>query len=308
MSDNANIVAATRKELFSVECTTCKARLKVRSMAAIGQILSCPKCQSMVMVAPPADWQPEGVAPPVAATETPAETAATAGSSKFLWKLAAAAGGASLLCGVGVYAVWRQFPPVSPTIEIAVQSPPVEEPSPAPPMAEAPEQPDVAPEVTEPEPAVAETAAESPLPAPVDPPVESTPAVETPDPAPAIAAEETPAEPESPPVEPVPETPPPVVEASSSDDVLQRLRTTVAGIDEPSIRLDALAELLGGLAACPITLDAESLRAAGLSGETVATVQVEEVSIATALAMALEPLGLTFEPRGKAIVIVAAEK
>lgn len=45
-------------ELFTIACPTCRARLKVRDLAAIGQILNCPKCGSMVQVAPPAGWQP----------------------------------------------------------------------------------------------------------------------------------------------------------------------------------------------------------------------------------------------------------
>jgi hypothetical protein len=45
-------------ELFSITCTTCNARLTVRSMAAIGQILACPKCQSMVQIAAPEGWTP----------------------------------------------------------------------------------------------------------------------------------------------------------------------------------------------------------------------------------------------------------
>lgn len=44
-------------ELFSITCTTCGAKLKVRDAAAIGQILACPKCQSMVQVVPPAGWK-----------------------------------------------------------------------------------------------------------------------------------------------------------------------------------------------------------------------------------------------------------
>jgi outer membrane biosynthesis protein TonB len=312
MSENANIVAATRKELFSVECTTCKARLKVRSMAAVGQILSCPKCQSMVMIAPPADWHPEGEAPPVAVAEAAAAgSAESAGSSGFMLKLAAVAGGASLLCGLAVYAIWRQFPPETPTAETVAQAPLDQESTPAPAVAEDAEQSEHTPESVETEEAVhivEQAVVDTPLPTPEAPQVHVPTAEANAEPVPAVAVEETPAEPETPAVDPAPEPAPEVVEASSSDDVLQRLQTTVAGIDEPSIRLDALAELLGGLAACPITLDAESLQAAGVSGETVATVQVEEVSIAAALTTALEPLGLTFEPRGKAIVIVAAEK
>ena len=44
--------------LFSISCTTCRARLKVREMSAIGQILACPKCGSMVQVLAPEGWQP----------------------------------------------------------------------------------------------------------------------------------------------------------------------------------------------------------------------------------------------------------
>jgi hypothetical protein len=40
-------------EVFSITCTTCKSRLRVRDQAAIGQILACPKCGGMVMVKPP---------------------------------------------------------------------------------------------------------------------------------------------------------------------------------------------------------------------------------------------------------------
>lgn len=53
-------------ELFSIQCATCHARLKVRDLAALGQILACPKCGSMVQVTPPEGWSPpEGAdAPP----------------------------------------------------------------------------------------------------------------------------------------------------------------------------------------------------------------------------------------------------
>ena len=54
-------------ELFAITCTTCQARLKVRDIAAIGKILACPKCQSMVQVAPPPGWRPPEPAPVQAA-------------------------------------------------------------------------------------------------------------------------------------------------------------------------------------------------------------------------------------------------
>lgn len=40
-------------ELFSITCTTCKTRLKVRDASAIGQIMACPRCGGMVMVKKP---------------------------------------------------------------------------------------------------------------------------------------------------------------------------------------------------------------------------------------------------------------
>ncbi|NQU20366.1 MAG: hypothetical protein HQ567_03720 [Candidatus Nealsonbacteria bacterium] len=44
--------------MFSILCTTCLARLKVRSPKAIGEILECPKCGSMVQITPPEGWVP----------------------------------------------------------------------------------------------------------------------------------------------------------------------------------------------------------------------------------------------------------
>jgi predicted RNA-binding Zn-ribbon protein involved in translation (DUF1610 family) len=43
-------------ELFIVHCTTCQVRLKVQDESVIGEILSCPKCGSMVHVVPPTSW------------------------------------------------------------------------------------------------------------------------------------------------------------------------------------------------------------------------------------------------------------
>lgn len=49
-------------ELFTIQCTTCKARLVVKDESVIGDILSCPKCHSMVQVVPPVGWQGAGAA------------------------------------------------------------------------------------------------------------------------------------------------------------------------------------------------------------------------------------------------------
>lgn len=44
---------------FSIECATCKAKLRVRDASAIGQIFACPKCGSMVLVQAPAGGLPK---------------------------------------------------------------------------------------------------------------------------------------------------------------------------------------------------------------------------------------------------------
>ena len=50
-------IVGFRVEPFSITCTTCQARLRVRDASAIGQILGCPKCGSMVMVQPPPGYE-----------------------------------------------------------------------------------------------------------------------------------------------------------------------------------------------------------------------------------------------------------
>jgi len=49
---------AVEEPLFTIDCPTCERRLAVRSEAAIGAILTCPMCESMVAVTPPPGWQP----------------------------------------------------------------------------------------------------------------------------------------------------------------------------------------------------------------------------------------------------------
>ena len=45
-------------EPFSIYCTTCQARLRVRKAAAIGTIVACPKCSAMVLVERPVAGAP----------------------------------------------------------------------------------------------------------------------------------------------------------------------------------------------------------------------------------------------------------
>lgn len=91
-------------EAFSIACTTCQAKLRVRDASAIGQILTCPKCGSMVLIESPAgNNAPVELAlprndalvskpPPLPATraagELTSEPAPTTAASKFGQELA----------------------------------------------------------------------------------------------------------------------------------------------------------------------------------------------------------------------------
>ena len=56
-------------ELFKVICVTCQAKLSVRNESLIGQIVACPRCDSMVEVTPPTATEPLVVPPPIHASE-----------------------------------------------------------------------------------------------------------------------------------------------------------------------------------------------------------------------------------------------
>jgi hypothetical protein len=79
--------------LFTINCTTCNARLSVRDQGVIGEILACPKCQSMVLVEPPPGWNGGEPSKPQAAASDPTHkrTVRSAADATF--------GAASLLSG-----------------------------------------------------------------------------------------------------------------------------------------------------------------------------------------------------------------
>ncbi len=73
--------------MFSISCTTCRARLAVRTKEAIGAILECPKCHSMVLITPPEDWEDteKSANPsPLLAKPQPAKTDKSEGAKRSL--------------------------------------------------------------------------------------------------------------------------------------------------------------------------------------------------------------------------------
>src|SRR5262245_30826394 len=66
-------------ERFTIQCTTCRARLSVNDPSVIGAILACPKGSSMVQVVPPVGWSrdEEAAAPPASASSSTGAPKAT---------------------------------------------------------------------------------------------------------------------------------------------------------------------------------------------------------------------------------------
>jgi len=59
--------------LFPVVCVTCQRRLLVRDESVIGDIITCPKCGSMVQITPPDDWKPKPTGPSTRQPPTPSD-------------------------------------------------------------------------------------------------------------------------------------------------------------------------------------------------------------------------------------------
>jgi hypothetical protein len=112
-------------ELFTIQCTTCRARLKVKDESVIGDILSCPKCSSMVQVVPPPGWSSSQI--PASSTTAPSSSAISLPAVPIPVRKAAAsvppalpAAAASLPVGTAVLAPARPAAP-----PIALVAPPI---------------------------------------------------------------------------------------------------------------------------------------------------------------------------------------
>jgi hypothetical protein len=135
---------------FRVQCETCHSWLKVRDEGFVGEVHSCPKCGSMVLIAAPtgesAPVQATAAAPVIAVMSNTLETAEappeafaaqpplpqpvveTVSGAAFPWVLISSISGAAL-AGVATIAffLWSSAEtPDSPTLPVAVQEKPIE--------------------------------------------------------------------------------------------------------------------------------------------------------------------------------------
>ncbi len=204
-------------ELFKIICVTCQAKLSVRNESLIGQIVACPRCDSMVEIISPAVAAvapavaepatvikkavasepavlPEEVPPPVVEAELLQASAEVAKYKLLVWSLASVLVGAVLVGGM-LYSrnsSSKESPAVAPssveTANVELPAVPVSEEEPtvvSPPVVETP--PAVALKVDPPsteivestpkQPVVTETVEQPPVVAPIEKQAEAAPRV-----------------------------------------------------------------------------------------------------------------------------------
>ncbi len=314
------------KAIFSISCTTCHARLAVRSEAAIGAILECPRCQSMVLVTPPPGWTP---APPPVAPSAAAE-AATAGpppldrvataplklelelaETPFLVGLLrrkwfAWSAGALAATGAIVLTLWLMTPRSESTVDAPEATTETIAASAAAPVVEQPTESKTATSETPAEPKTAATETKpsattsQPSPSTVPP---STPADAKPKPAESLASTDAavtngrPTE-LAPPME-IKKAPPTPV------DVAARLNDPIARLETADMPLVQAVDLLASIGALPITIDADAVRLLGRSLRTPITLQLGPTTVGEALQAVVVPQGLAVAVENSQVLVTA---
>jgi hypothetical protein len=177
---------------FHVGCTTCRTPLRVTKPEAIGLILPCPKCGSMVEVAPPPGWSPDApvsatglTAPPIShsstssvavppAVATVPATELTETATGFGWFVPSISGFGLFVVGMLGWLIWS-----------SLQEPTV--------VKNSPNKIETPTAVVEPAPVTSQAPKAEPAPATIKPPVttEVVPSVTQPDVAPAVTTDVT---------------------------------------------------------------------------------------------------------------------
>lgn len=334
-------------EPFFLRCETCHARLRVRDERFVGQVQACPKCGSMVhIVAPPAEAAPapEAVAAAAATTTLNMRLLAAWRDHSLLWisSVAATSAFGALVLVLALRGSDREVAAHSPTVpaiaEQAVE--PVEsgkQESPQTIEVETIEQTVETPPPAPTPPRQVEQVATASVSAAVTPPVVAPPAV-TPPP-----SESTPAESHEQSrtltLEPVPDelqrrttnvnagavpnSYPPASEVETSvveakpqvarpparvTNVADQLAVPIESIDLPAMPIGEFVNLISGMAAVPIQLDAKVLGEVGLSSRSTVTVQGDNTTVGKLLAHVLSEYHLTCVVRDGALVVVRAKR
>ena len=325
------------KAIFSITCTTCRARLAVRSEAAIGTILEGPKCESMVHSGPPEGWSTaqspgqeplptDSTAPPsldrVSETPLTLELDPAANSLlgrlfQHLWVLGGSAFVAIAVVAWGLWALLEtsQPPPESAALTserpaTAVAGYDTEQPSSPPgPQTEGVQSPDnAADDAAAGENTSGPSSLEPPTSTTEPPSIPSSPSATEPSAKSEPAAAELPflfppaaendVEEDSPPIE-IRKLPP------SPVDVAARLADPLAEIELNDVPLIGVMDLLSSMSTVPITLDADMLAQLGVAPRDRVTLRLGSTTIGDALRTAVAKRGLSVAIDGGGLIVTA---
>ena len=314
--------------MFSVICTTCEAKIVVKNDALIGQIAACPKCGSMVLIAPPENKpapvsensdiaKPSSAIPPVVppipeippleipeSLEPPTPPTLPISDVELRTRqimLITLGSLIVLLCFCLLGFVFLGGPTQEPhddAVEIATAQPQTP-PEPEPPVV--PEPPPEQRTTENPEPA------EPPSSETLDSDKTSEDALSLPNEVPVTSADEPTPAPTSPQTEKSPPAPGSndelrerlaellqiKKEAPVSENVAPRLNLPLRSLRFEKVPLLEVVRTLEALVDVPMTFDLESMRGTGITIDRPMTAALEDATVWEALTRLLEPLGMT---------------
>jgi len=304
-------VDKNQQRLFTIACPTCRARLVVKSRAAIGTILECPRCSSLVKVVPPPGWTPEGVAPPVqpALPGGPPPLDHVADGPLMLelepaktigWAMPLAWTAALAVTCAAVYALWRLVPLRPEPAPVVVEAEAKLEPEPPPIVpSQKPEEAKDQEEVRE------QTITPGPQSRGVGEEPTTTPAAESqekPAEAPAKTIEEVKAQPadvERPPIQKAP--PAPV-------DLDARLNDPIAGLELSSVPLVRAVDLISAAGAIRVALDVDAMAQLGVTPQDAVSLELQKTTVGQALEAVAKQKGLALvQQHGQPVISAPAD-
>ena len=333
-------------EPFFLRCETCHARLRVRDERFLGQVQSCPKCGSMVQIVAPAGWlatdetapAPEPVEVATAALPAIGARVIALLREHAVWSSGGAAT-AVVVSGLVAFLALRggeervvALPPATPVVEEKIAAPGEEVQQDLPAAVavetETPIVPTTSPAPIVPPPEEIEFAAAQEEPPAVSPPqIASTPVTNekprtlTLEPVqlepPAETATATAKYPSAIDVEAdVVDAKPQVADRlgraarppARVTNVDDQLSVPIESIDLPAMPIGEFVNLISGMAAVPIRLDAKVLGEVGLSTRSTVTVRGDDTTVGKLLAGVLKEHQLTCDERDGVLVVVKAKR
>ena len=300
-------------EPYTTECMTCSAHLRVEREEAIGKILACPQCQSMVQILPPdsgpSDSEIEAEVPAVAATESLKRMPTPPSIKLPQWSLLPVAASVGVFFALGMWFVLRprpEFTKIEPAEVQQEDTADAQNPA-TPATTDIADTPDIAPKRDTTDTSSLE---QSNSPAdevlPVAPDEEEREERKNPLRAKERLVDKQPVkesrrEPET--IDSSPRFPLP----PATETLRGKLETQLQGIQFDQMPLKNALTIISELSAIPIVLDRVSIIRTGLSPDTHIHYQGKNGTIRSVLSELLAPLGLILIPSGDRVLVTVPD-